>query len=87
MGRRAAKYALCAAIPYALGAFVLWDMNPGNWNVFARLLVAFTAAWAAVFTVNKEQPGGFNAVETLKAASDALRAEAATIRAAKGETT
>lgn len=40
----------------------------------------------AVFTVNKEQPSGFNAVETLKAASDALLAEAAALRAGKGET-
>ena len=46
------------------------------WEAAARKVRARTA----VFNVQKGQPAGFNAAETLRAASDALLAEAAALR-------
>lgn len=28
---------------YTFGAFILWDLNPGNWSLEARLLMTFVS--------------------------------------------
>lgn len=32
-------------LAYLVGAFICWDFNPGNWDMFARVMVAIMGAF------------------------------------------
>ena len=35
---------------YLLGAFICWELNPGNWDTVARIMVGFLGFFAAAWT-------------------------------------
>ncbi len=37
-------------VPYAVGSFTTWDINPGNWAADGRFFIAFISALVGVAT-------------------------------------
>jgi hypothetical protein len=37
-------------VPYAIGSFTAWDINPGNWAREGRFYISFISAIAGVAT-------------------------------------
>ena len=55
--RAAAAFVGVLALSYALGAFIIWNANPGEWPQSARFIIgafAFTAAALAVLAIAGE---------------------------------
>ena len=53
MIRAALSFAIGFAAVVLLGAFITWDINPGNWDWGARYLVGFVGVVVGVLFVEK----------------------------------
>jgi hypothetical protein len=42
------KYVIIVFLSYLVGAFVAWDLYPGNWDSFGRYLIVLLALAACV---------------------------------------